>query len=173
LVREIKYDGYIFRSKIEAQWYVFFNKLGFECHYEPETISLELSNGRIINYLIDFFLPDFNSYVEIKLEKTPQIDACQKCYLLAQQTGKDVFLFYQIIGSAKFNGYKYYGSTGAFMPLQRFVQCPKCSNFDITYLGMVSEMSCGCCKQMGDLTNSESYTINEAVKKVRSERIGS
>ena len=173
VVREINYDGYRFRSKIEAQWYVYFKTLGIEVHYEPETISLQWLNGKIINYLPDFYLPDLDCYVEIKLETTPTTDESMKCYLLAEQTGKNVFLFYETIGKKNANGYVYLKTSGVFLPLQRFTQCPKCRKFDITYQGRVSLMQCKCCADCSDLHNDNSYDIQAAVKAVRSERFGS
>ena len=172
LVREINYDGFRFRSRIEAQWYLFFNSLNIDVHYEPETISLALSSGKICNYLPDYFLPDLDCYVEIKLSTCPTHEESMKCSLLATQTGKDVYLFYEPIGKKNANCYKYCAGTGAFVPQMRWVQCPKCSSFSITHMGLVAAMKCGCCKDMGDLTNSESYAIKEAVKRVRSERFG-
>ena len=172
IVKEINFDGYRFRSKIEAKWYVFFKTLGLDVHYEPETISLELLDGKLTNYLVDYYLPDLDAYIEIKLDKNPTVEESMKCFLLSQQTGKDVFLFYETIGKKNTNGYKYCGDSGAFVPQQMWTQCPKCSTFGITYRGFVAELSCGCCREMGDLTNSESFAIQEAVKAVRGERFG-
>lgn len=172
IVREINYDGYRFRSKIEAQWYVFFKTLGVDVHYEPETISLELFNGKIINYLVDYYLPDLDAYVEIKLATAPTHEESMKCFLLAQQTGKNVFLFYETIGKKNMNGYVYMGGSGAFRPLQRWTQCPKCRTFDIASQGRVGLMKCGCCSDI-NLMNDCSYDLLNAVKVVRGERFGS
>jgi len=172
IVREISYDGFRFRSKIEAQWYVFFKTLGVDVHYEPETIALERFDGKITNYLVDYYLPDLDAYVEIKLSTCPTHEESMKCYLLAQQTGKDCFLFYETIGKKNMNGYLYEGGSGMFRPLQRWTQCPKCSSFGITSQGRVGMLSCGCCKDDELLTNSESYAIKEAVDVVRAERFG-
>lgn len=59
---DTRYKGYYFRSRLEARWAVFFDALGLEYQYEPE--GFELDNGEW--YLPDFFLPHFNSWVEIK-----------------------------------------------------------------------------------------------------------
>lgn len=173
VVREINYDGYRFRSKIEAQWYVFFKTLDIDVHYEPETIALQLFNGKVMNYLPDFYIPSLDCYVEIKLETSPTHEESLKCYLLAEQTGKDVYLFYEPVGKKNMNGYKYHKNSGAFLPLQRWTQCPKCRGFDITYQGMVVGISCGCCKNCRDLCNDNSYDIQGAVRAVRGERFGS
>ena len=62
---ETIYNGYRFRSRLEARWAVFFDVLGVTYQYEPEGFDL---NGTW--YLPDFYLNDFKIYVEIK----PAID---------------------------------------------------------------------------------------------------
>lgn len=57
-----EYHGVTYRSQTEARWAVFFNALGVQFSYEPETISL--SSGA--KYLPDFFIKDFNAYFEVK-----------------------------------------------------------------------------------------------------------
>ena len=59
---ETVYNGYRFRSRLEARWAVFFDALGIEYEYEPEGFALQ--NGSC--YLPDFFLPEIGIYVEIK-----------------------------------------------------------------------------------------------------------
>lgn len=49
---ETTYNGYRFRSRLEARWAVFFDTLGIRYEYEPE--GFEMSNG--IKYLPDFCL---------------------------------------------------------------------------------------------------------------------
>ena len=56
------YDGYSFRSRLEARWAVFFRCMGIRYQYEVE--GLKLADGA--NYLPDFYLPDFKCYLEIK-----------------------------------------------------------------------------------------------------------
>jgi len=59
---ETIYNGYKFRSRLEARWAVFFDELGIKYEYELE--GFELPNG--LRYLPDFYLPEFNVYVEVK-----------------------------------------------------------------------------------------------------------
>lgn len=47
---ETYYNGYRFRSRLEARWAVFFDALGVRYEYEPE--GFDLGNG-------DYYLPDF------------------------------------------------------------------------------------------------------------------
>ena len=58
---ETEYNGYRFRSRLEARWAVFFDALDVRYEYEPE--GFELPDGR---YLPDFYLPEFRTYIEIK-----------------------------------------------------------------------------------------------------------
>lgn len=59
---ETKYNGYKFRSRLEARWAVFFDLAGIPYRYEPE--GFKLNDGTC--YLPDFYLPWFKCYVEIK-----------------------------------------------------------------------------------------------------------
>lgn len=66
---ETIYNGYKFRSRLEARWAVFFNELKVEFQYEPEGFTDGANR-----YLPDFFLPQTflrsskGVYVEIKPE---------------------------------------------------------------------------------------------------------
>lgn len=70
---ETMYNGYRFRSRLEARWAVFFDVAGIEYQYEPE--GFELSDGSC--YLPDFYLPKVGGragnngiYIEVKGEMT-------------------------------------------------------------------------------------------------------
>lgn len=66
---ETEYNGYHFRSRLEARWAVFFDSLGVKYDYEPEGF---LING--IYYLPDFYLPEVNggTWVEVKGKMTSE-----------------------------------------------------------------------------------------------------
>ena len=49
---ETKYDGYMFRSRLEARWACYFNNMEIEFNYEPQGFDL---GG--MKYLPDFYLP--------------------------------------------------------------------------------------------------------------------
>lgn len=59
---ETVYNGYRFRSRLEARWAVFFDAAKIKYEYEPE--GFEIPDGT--KYLPDFYLPDFDTYVEVK-----------------------------------------------------------------------------------------------------------
>ncbi len=66
---ETSYKGYRFRSRLEARWAVFFDTLGIRYQYEPEAFEIEswLGNGgKKWVYLPDFYLPDSQTWVEVK-----------------------------------------------------------------------------------------------------------
>lgn len=56
------YNGYHFRSRLEARWAVCFDALNIKYEYEPE--GFDLGDGYY--YLPDFYLPDQGVWVEIK-----------------------------------------------------------------------------------------------------------
>ena len=61
---ETIYNGYRFRSRLEARWAVFFDAAGIEYEYEPQ--GYRLSDGS--TYLPDFYLHavDGGTWVEVK-----------------------------------------------------------------------------------------------------------
>lgn len=59
---QTEYKGYKFRSRLEAKWAVFFDAAKIRYEYEPE--GYETEDGK--RYLPDFYLPDFDLYVEVK-----------------------------------------------------------------------------------------------------------
>ncbi len=61
---ETKYNGYRFRSRLEARWAVFFDVAGIKYQYEPEGYE---HDG--FKYLPDFFLPEVSDegmFFEVK-----------------------------------------------------------------------------------------------------------
>lgn len=59
---ETVYNGYRFRSRLEARWAVFFDTLGVTYEYEPE--GYELDDGT--RYLPDFYFPEWACFGEVK-----------------------------------------------------------------------------------------------------------
>jgi len=59
---QTRYNGRLFRSRLEARWAVYFDSLGVRYEYEPETYKV----GEYGLYLPDFYLPDLKVFVEIK-----------------------------------------------------------------------------------------------------------
>lgn len=61
-VIQTRYKGFLFRSRLEARWAVFFDALQVKWHYEHE--GFEFDDGT--RYLPDFWLPELNLWVEVK-----------------------------------------------------------------------------------------------------------
>jgi hypothetical protein len=62
---ETRYNGYRFRSRLEARWAVFFDTLGIKYEYEPEGFVSNLYNEQK-HYLPDFYLTESDTWVEVK-----------------------------------------------------------------------------------------------------------
>lgn len=84
---ETVYNGYRFRSRLEARWAVFFDTLGIKYEYEPE--GFELDGG--YKYLPDFYLPEMETYVEVKPENAFEITVMD--YGVRFQEGFDKYVY--------------------------------------------------------------------------------
>lgn len=71
---ETEYNGYKFRSRLEARWAVVFDWLKVKYQYEPQ--GFELGDG--IRYLPDFYLPEHKLYVEVKADANAAIASGDK-----------------------------------------------------------------------------------------------
>lgn len=58
---ETEYNGYKFRSRLEARWAVFFDAMGIKYLYEHEGLERDS-----VKYLPDFYLPECGLYAEVK-----------------------------------------------------------------------------------------------------------
>jgi len=79
---QTRYNGYWFRSRLEARWAVFFDTLGVRYLYEVEGFELNTPGGKIW-YLPDFCLPEQRMFVEIKPDYTIMGDGIKRCWHLA------------------------------------------------------------------------------------------
>jgi hypothetical protein len=78
---ETNYNGYRFRSRLEARWAVFFDSLGVKYSYEPEGFNL----GALGCYLPDFYLQDEKLWIEIK----PFLEPFKRIYLAGKIAPND------------------------------------------------------------------------------------
>lgn len=60
---ETIYNGYRFRSRLEARWAVFFDEANIKYEYEVNGFENKETGEK---YLPDFYLPDYDWYVEVK-----------------------------------------------------------------------------------------------------------
>lgn len=78
---ETIYNGYRFRSRLEARWAVFFDFANIKYEYEPE--GFEVCDGDIkYKYLPDFYLPEFNVYAEVKPSKEKLLEDSEKISMM-------------------------------------------------------------------------------------------
>lgn len=80
------FNGYRFRSRLEARWAVFFHTLQIDYRYEPEGYNLEGTR-----YLPDFWFPEQDCWIEVK-PYTPTEAEREKARLLALHSGKEVYI---------------------------------------------------------------------------------
>lgn len=62
---ETVYNGYRFRSRLEARWAVFFDSVGIKYLYEPEGFEIDSPDG-LLRYLPDFYFPNLGVFGEVK-----------------------------------------------------------------------------------------------------------
>jgi hypothetical protein len=82
---ETRYNGYRFRSRLEARWAVFFDALELDWEYEKEGYDLDESGP----YLPDFWLPDIDSggmWVEVKPTRDEAVAAWVRMTALSKFT---------------------------------------------------------------------------------------
>jgi hypothetical protein len=89
---ETIFDGYRFRSRLEARWAVFFKTLNIYYEYEKEGYDLD---G--LYYLPDFYLPQFHAWIEIKGGPLSKIDR-EKAARLALAMQQQVYIFFTTPG---------------------------------------------------------------------------
>ena len=64
---ETYYNGYRFRSRLEARWAVFFDAMGIRYEYEHEGFERHLNHIEPpVRYLPDFWFPEYELFGEVK-----------------------------------------------------------------------------------------------------------
>lgn len=100
---ETRYNGFRFRSRLEARYAVFFTTMELQFQYEPEGFQFE--DGT--RYLPDFFLPNIEMWAEVKPVE-PTTEELAKARMLARASKSPVifligppdFRLYEIVGWA-------------------------------------------------------------------------
>ena len=85
---ETRYNGYRFRSRLEARTAVLLDEMKIPYVYEPEGFAFEDGTA----YLPDFYLPDQDAFLECKGVMGEK--DWHKIELLAKETGKYVVVMY-------------------------------------------------------------------------------
>lgn len=163
---ETFYAGCRFRSRLEARWAVFFDRLGLPWQYEPQ--------GWVIDgapYLPDFLLPSLNAWLEVKGSE-PLVGYRSRLEGLAFQTKRRLVLAIGDIprpGSpaSEFRIEVCYPS-GDWDDNHAWCRCPTCGAVDVQFDGF-ADRNCKCRlneRVRGDLD----YDILEAYTAARSAR---
>lgn len=88
---ETKYNGIIYRSRLEARWSVFFDTIGVATFYEYQ--GYELDDKEKTWYLPDFYIPEWKCFFEVKPPiKIYSPITVMKCYFLSRGTGQKVII---------------------------------------------------------------------------------
>tara|TARA_Y100000996_G_scaffold290929_1_gene229941 strand:+ start:337 stop:888 length:552 start_codon:yes stop_codon:yes gene_type:complete len=99
-VNQQVYDGYQFRSTLEARYAFVFNHYKLDYDYEPKMFEFPLSEtspllpthpSKTIKYIPDFFLPQLNAWIEVKPYFPKPIEML-KAFLVAVETQQKVFI---------------------------------------------------------------------------------
>jgi len=92
--QDTEYGGILYRSKLEARWALFFDENKISHKYELAKVDLGIDK-----YTPDFWLPEFQLWVEIKPYKQDNPRSTHwthqthsKCYRLSIESGKPVLL---------------------------------------------------------------------------------
>lgn len=134
---ETFYNGYKFRSRLEARWSIFFDSLNIKYEYEPE--GFVLSDGT--RYLPDFYLPQSDSFFEVKGIMT-DIDK-HKVEQFIRDIGKPVTIGY---GDMTFQACDNWGSDGYELTdsdSSHLCRCYQCNNY--FFMGNGGSYQCPCC----------------------------
>ena len=144
-ILETHFDGYHFRSRLEARWAVFFKTVGIAYEYEKEGYDLD---G--VWYLPDFWLPEKELWYEIK-GKEPTGGEIQKVRRLTKHTQKRAVICWGAITLTPKdrcrNNFTYYlspngqvsGSGGNW-----WCECPHCHAIGFTDPEMYTPAICAC-----------------------------
>lgn len=141
------YNGYLFRSRLEARWAVFYDSLGIKYEYEKE--GYNLSCGW---YLPDFWLPELEYWIEIKGQEATQQEML-KVRILCLESSHSVFIFDQgaieiddgrnpMLNNAKAF---FISDDGRTIEDEGYIwcQCPVCNKFGMSFSGYANRI-CDC-----------------------------
>lgn len=138
---ETVYNGYNFRSRLEARWALFLDMLEIPYQYEKEGYDLDHHW-----YLPDFWLPEHNFWIEIKGEMPNPVythsEELQKAILLCEHTNKSVKIFIGDIWytNGAFSVHPAYDSdmkkriVCSTINFNYWFECPHCNKLDIISL---------------------------------------
>jgi len=167
---ETRYNGYRFRSRLEARWAVFFDTLGVAYEYEKEGYDL----GDAGWYLPDFWLPQIKLWVEIKPDE-PGPRAINKAIALVQQSRQWASIYYGQFGQG--TRLKLFYLTDPSVPHDQFpeviwVECDGCGGLSVVALPYSTDEFCrpNCGSNCGGRLRADGPRILDAYIAARSAR---
>lgn len=149
---DTEYNGYLFRSRLEARWAVFLDTIGFSYDYEAEGYDLGGSGW----YLPDFWVPPQSGFeggfIEIK-RHTPEESERQKAEALARGLGWSVYVFYgqfDVNPDPMGDGWgvepqaEWFSAGEGWDAPYLWCQCHICGAVGIEFDGRGARIRCGC-----------------------------
>ena len=142
---ETEYKGILFRSRTEARWAVFFETLQLNWEYETEGYVI---GNRKIRYLPDFYIHNWNKYIEVKPLKEIRQEQLEKPVVFVQYEGEPLLcLFGQPWPGRYLTGLivpcndpaKYAPYTSALIPLEKTGQLGIAPHSNRIYLNYKDE----------------------------------
>lgn len=155
---DTSYGGNLYRSRLEARWSLFLDRLSVRHLYEPEGFDLSdipqvavPLDGAAALYLPDFWLPAQRSWLEVK-PTPPDATERERAARLAIGSGSPVYI---VCGSPWIvaelptgydggdSGYRF-TPDGNEQPFYLLTACPTCGLVDWCPSGWADHLSCAC-----------------------------
>lgn len=186
---ETRWNGILFRSRLEARWAVFFDRLSVKYLYEAETYSLPPIPGAprdafgdgIVWYLPDFLLPKQQRFpdplwVEVKGVSGPAPQAKLERLVFHSDQNGVVVQAIQSAGSEGFDiirrpsgeGTGQLGWDSAYF----FCQCCNCGAVGFEFGGRSERIGCACEEKTRRQCSYDAADIINACDAALSERFG-
>lgn len=134
---ETHYNGYRFRSRLEARWAIFFDTLGIKYEYEPE--GYQLSDGTL--YLPDFYLPESKQFFEVKGVMTEK--DMHKVNQFIEDSGRPCTIGYSDFTFEACDNWDEDGFALTNKDNSCLVQCTVCNKY--YFVGYSGFYKCQCC----------------------------
>lgn len=176
------YNGYKFRSRLEARWAIFFDSVGIKYRYEPE--GYITSHGW---YLPDFYIDSMNLFIDVKGNSKAEPLALNKLSEICKKNQRGAIL--ENIPLVKndvvdpldpFNSEDFalhqnttFGN-GEEDGLYLFCKCTICGQMGFEFEGRSARIDCGCdhgeCGNGDKSYNYDDHAILDAYKEARMAR---
>jgi hypothetical protein len=130
---ETIYNGYRFRSRLEARWAVVFDSLDLKWEYEPQ--GFELSDGTF--YLPDFYLPSISTWCEVKGNMTKEDEYKISLFASDLPENERLWVVRNIPDSSMtaIDDFEMYFSNGGWDCPYILCECPACGKVGIEFDG--------------------------------------